>query len=322
MRKIKVAFFAETLKENHDGAVRTMYQIIHRIPRDRFEFLFITGEAPSTDIGHEVLEVPSLRLPINNNYKLTLSFLFQKRIEDKLDNFQPDIVHIATPSPLGNFALSFANNRSIPVVTIYHTNFISYVDHYFQNLPLFIDPARNYLIAMMQKFYNQCDLILAPTREMKSELMAIGIFEDLIEVWKRGLESGMFSPLKKDEEYMRQLTGNQNANLLFASRLVWEKNLLTLVGIYHEIRERELPYNLIIAGDGYAMDTLEEKMPGAYFLGNLSHDELSRLYASSDVFVFPSISETYGNVVAEAMASGLPCVIANGGGSKEFIEDV
>ncbi|MBK8670809.1 MAG: glycosyltransferase, partial [Saprospiraceae bacterium] len=107
----------------------------------------------------------------------------------------------------------------------------------------------------------------------------------------------------------------------FASRLVWEKNLKTLVKIYENAKRQKLPLNFIIAGDGMASDSLMKMMPEALFLGHVHHEELSSIYASCDVFVFTSISETYGNVVAEAMASGLPCVIANGGGSAHFVEN-
>jgi len=119
---------------------------------------------------------------------------------------------------------------------------------------------------------------------------------------------------------MFSLTKNNKPNLLFASRLVWKKNLKTLTKIYNQIQYSGQEYNLIIAGDGMAMEDLKKQMPNAFFLGKLSHDELAKFYASSDVFVFTSISESYGNVVAEAMASGLPCVIANGGGSASFID--
>jgi glycosyltransferase involved in cell wall biosynthesis len=119
---------------------------------------------------------------------------------------------------------------------------------------------------------------------------------------------------------MRRLTGNSFPTILFASRLVWEKNLETLFRIYDLIQYKKLKVNLVIAGDGVARKAAKQRMSNAIFTRQLDHQLLSVLYASADVFLFPSISETYGNVVLEAMASGLPCVIADGGGSKDFIE--
>src|SRR5690606_31267974 len=120
----------------------------------------------------------------------------------------------------------------------------------------------------------------------------------------------LFNPSKSDKAYLRSITGNTNTNISFVSRLVWEKNIKTLIEIYHTLEEFGGGYNLIIAGEGTAKSIAMQEMPKAHFLGKQNHEQLSKLYASADAFVFTSTSETYGNVVVEAMASGLPCVIA------------
>ena len=318
MSRIKVAFFADTLKRNIDGAVRTMYQIIDHIPRQDFEFVFFTGEGNSEELGFSCVNVPTVTLPFNNTYKMALGSLARKKIENQLQDFQPDIIHIATPSPLGSFALKFAERHNIKVSTIYHTHFLSYVDYYFRHLPVFIDASRKLLIGHMQNFYNRCDVIFVPSRNMIESLSSIGILNSKMRLWQRGLDAQMFSPLKNNTE----LFDKARFNVLFASRLVWEKNLKTLIDVYNQSHQMGLPYNFIIAGDGYARTALEKEMPKAQFLGELKQSELSRVYASADAFIFPSVSETYGNVVVEAMASGLPCVIAKGGGTNDFIQDM
>jgi glycosyltransferase involved in cell wall biosynthesis len=108
--------------------------------------------------------------------------------------------------------------------------------------------------------------------------------------------------------------------ILFASRLVWEKNLETLFRIYNRLQLLQLKLNFLVVGDGVARKASKQAMPDAIFTGKVDHEMLSMLYASADLFLFPSVSETYGNVVQEAMASGLPCIIADGGGSRDFIE--
>lgn len=320
MKKIKVAFFADCLIENYDGAIRTMYQLIDRIDPTRFEYLFITGDGPQGPFSHDVCSVKSISLPVNSHYKVSLPFLTERSLNQQLEAFDPDIVHIATPSPLGSFALQFSKRYQIPAITIYHTHFISYVDYYLQNVAFLKNPVKNLLITKLHDFYNECDMVYVPTLKMKESLGQIGVFKNHMKIWKRGINNSLFTPDKKDKAWIQDRVGNRKANLLFASRLVWEKNLQTLVDIQKLIEERNLPYNLLIAGSGYAEQELKTKMPNAIFLGNLPQDELAKVYASADVFVFPSISETYGNVVAEAMASGLPCVIANGGGTVEFID--
>jgi glycosyltransferase involved in cell wall biosynthesis len=319
--KTRVAFFAEILTEGFDGAVRTMYQLIDRIDHDRFEFLFIIGSGPDTLRGFECLKVPAVSLPINTTYSMALPILAQSRIREKLDAFMPDVIHVATPSPLGHFALKVARQYNIPVLTIYHTHFISYTEHYLKHLPFLIPGVKKMIADGYRSFYDQCQMVYVPSVSMCNELIAIGVSAGNFKIWERGIDINMFHPGKRDVDLMRKLTGNDRPVILFASRLVWEKNLETLIRVYTQLQQR-CPYaNFVVVGDGVALAECEAAMPNAIFTGKADHEMLSILYASADVFVFPSVSETYGNVVQEAMASGLPCVIANGGGSKEFIED-
>lgn len=319
MSKIKIAFFTDCLIKNYDGALRTMYQIIDCIDTSLYEFLFITGDGPKSPFLHKVIEVPSLTLPFNNNYKISMSFLASSRLDKELAAFKPDLIHLATPSLLGHFGLRHAKKHKIPIISIYHTHFLSYPDYYLEHSPFLMKMLKKQLKSMTQSFYNLCDVVYVPTRQMISDLSQIGVFSNHLKLWKRGLNHTIFSPTHRDQTYLQTMTGNQKKNLLFTSRLVWEKNLKTLVRIYEALKMQNHPYNLIVAGDGHAKSKLEVLMPQAFFVGQMSHSELGKLYASADVFVFPSISESYGNVVAEAMASGLPCVIANGGGTTEFI---
>ena len=320
MRKTRIAFIAEILIKDYDGASRTMHQIIERIPSDRFEFKFICGVPPKSDIGYSVKSLPSMPIPFNTHYKMAIPYISQDVVKDELNAFEPDLIHISSPSPLGHFVLNYAQKRNIPVVTIYHTHFLSYVDYYLRHVPFLISGMKSLISKSQKQFYDHCDLILMPTKTIKNELQDFDFKVDHMVLWERGLDQDLFDPSKKDQAYIHSVVKNDGKNLLFASRLVWEKNLQTLINLYKLSHEENRRYNFIIAGDGQASQSLRSEMPDAFFLGNLDHEELSKLYASCDVFVFPSHSETYGNVVIEAMASGLPCVIANGGGSASFIQ--
>lgn len=320
-KKIKVAFFAETLKENCDGAVRTMYQIINRIPRDQFEFLFICGDEKKVieNLAFKTIQLPAITIPFNRNYKMALPYFVNNRLYQQLDSFQPDVVHIATPSLLGRFALYYAQQRDLPVISIYHTHFLSYIEYYLKNTPILIEPVKNRMVKNYRAFYDNCDLVYVPTTEMIKDLAAVGHPTNNLKLWQRGIDKQLFNPHKKDKAYLQAYVQNNKPNILFASRLVWEKNLETLIDLYQLNEAKNRPYNILVAGDGIAKESLQSQMPNAFFFGQVEHEELAVLYASSDCFFFPSITETYGNVVVEAMASGLPCVIANGGGSKNFI---
>lgn len=320
MQKIKIAFFAEILIEDFDGASRTMFQLLKRIPHDRFEFLFICGVGPEQLFGFECLRLPTVPLPMNKGYRMAMPLFSKNKIRERVNAFAPDVVHIATPSMLGEVALDYAAEQRLPVLSIYHTHFISYIDYYFRHLP-FLIPFMIKTVAKRQKsFYNRCDLIYVPARVIVEELATTGVERSRMKLWQRGIDLTLFSPEKRNPALMKRLTGNDRPTVLFLSRLVWEKNLATLFRIYDLMQQKNLPCNLVVAGDGEADKACREKMPNAVFTGKVDHAEAAELYASADVFLFPSVSESYGNVVLEAMASGLPCVIAAGGGSQDFID--
>lgn len=320
-RKIKVAFFTDILIRDFDGAVETMYQIIDRIPDDRFEYLFICGVAPKQPFKHPVVVVPSAIIPFNISYQIALPGFAKHKIHSALHDFQPDVIHISTPSFIGFFALDFAKKEQIPVLSIYHTHFISYMKYYFRKLPFLIRPAEKLTARLYREFYNRCDLVYVPSHLMITELIRNGISSKRLKQWHRGLNTNLFNPGRKDQTYIRGITGNNLPCVLYASRIVWEKNIETLFRIYDKAEEQRMQVNFIVAGSGVAEPEAREHMKKAYFMGFLDQDTLGKLYASCDVFVFPSVSETYGNVVAEASACGCIPVIARGGGSQALVDD-
>ncbi len=320
MKRTKVAFFAEILIEDFDGAARTMFQLINRIDHTQFEYFFIYGNGPDKFEDHLTYKVPTFKIPANEDYCLAIPHLTKSKLERALDHFTPDVIHIATPSLLGFYALNYARKRNIPVLTIYHTHFIAYIAYYLKHVTPLVRPTITWIKKIMTNFYNRCDIVYIPSLEITRQLIKIGIDAGKVTLWKRGIDTSLFNPNKRDCTYIEQITQNNKPNLLFVSRLVWEKNLQTLIDIYQYCENERLDYNLIIAGDGTAKSAAMAEMPNAFFLGKQDHQQLSKLYASADIFIFPSISETYGNVVIEAMASGLPCIIANGGGSASLVE--
>lgn len=320
MSRIKIAFFSDVLVRDFDGALRTVFNIIDRIPDDIFEIEFFCGMAPTDHFPYKVHRLPTIKIPLNSSYQMVLPQLVKKKLNNVLEDFDPDIIHVTTPSPMGNFAVKYGNKHQIPVSTIYHTHFISYVDYYFRYLPFLIPWARRRSMQITKSIYDGCDRIFVPTKEMIKDLGDAGAKTDNMVLWPRGIDKSIFHPERANRQKLHKVTGNDYPNVLFASRLVWEKNLKTLIRFYKLVQKEKLKLNLILAGDGVARKDLENKMPEAFFLGNVNQTELAEIYASSDVFLFPSISETYGNVVIEAMSCGLPCVIANGGGSKSFID--
>lgn len=321
MRKIKVAFFAENLINDFDGASRTVYQILNRIPRNEFEFMYFCGVLPNQDLDAEVFQFPAVTVPNNKTYKAAVPYFSKGRMWQALDDFQPDVIHFTSPSPMASYAKKYGKERGVPVISIYHTHYISYVKYYFRKLRFAIPWGKRLIEKVTHGFYNDLKTVYVPTNEIIGELKEAGLQGHNLKLWQRGLDNELFSPDKKDPAYIRSITKNNNPVILFASRFVWEKNLQALIDLYKLCKSKGDALNFVIAGDGMAKKELVSKMPDAHFVGMVGHEELARLYASSDLFFFPSDTETYGNVVVEAMASGTPCVAANGGGPKSYLAD-
>ena len=319
MKNLRVAFFSDMLVRDHDGCMRTVFHILDRKP-DTVEFKYFAGAGSVKGLNEPYVPVRNFRIPFNSDYRMAVPLLSLDSLKKQLDQYAPDLIHITSPSALGQFALDYAVKRGIPVSTIYHTHYLSYTDFYLSKVPVLIPFVKHLVGRQTRSFYQKCDLVLVPTPQMKLDLQALGVPSHKMKIWERGIDKQVFNPAKKNKEKLQALTDNNKPTLLFASRLVWEKNLATLVDIYALCTQKGLDYNFLIIGDGTAYAELKRKMPDAIFTGKVPQSTLAELYASADVFVFPSISETYGNVVTEAMACGLPCVIADGGGTRDLID--
>jgi glycosyltransferase involved in cell wall biosynthesis len=156
---------------------------------------------------------------------------------------------------------------------------------------------------------------------MAEELAEKGIANN-VRIWARGVEVDLFSPQKRDLEWRRmQGFSDETPVVSFVSRLVWEKDLQTVIDTFKKVTALLPSARVMIVGDGPARKELQYMLRDAVFTGHLSGEDLARAYASSDIFFFPSTTETFGNVTLEAMSSGLPSVVANAAGSKSLVED-
>ncbi|HER19790.1 MAG TPA: glycosyltransferase family 1 protein, partial [Chromatiales bacterium] len=226
---------------------------------------------------------------------------------------RPDLVHIATEGPLGASALSAARALDLPVTTSLHTNFHAYARAY--RLGWLASPVMAYL----RRFHNRSAGTFIPTDTQAKELSAAG-FERLV-VLGRGVDTDLFSPARRDPA-LRAVWGadEQTPVLLHVGRLAAEKNLDLLVEAMDLARSVKPSTRLVIVGDGPERARLERQLPGAVFTGALRGEALARHYASADGFVFPSLTETFGIVVLEAMASGLDCLSFDYAAGRRLIE--
>lgn len=299
------------MKPGLDGVTRVLFRLIDWLNENDINNIFISSEIPSkNEQMTDYFEVPSFPVPFYKDYKFAYPGL--KTFEKKLNEFKPDIIHINSPCSLGLAAIKYGEKYNIPVVATYHTHFPSYAKYY--NIKQLEFISWNYL----RKLYNKCDKVFVPSVTIMNELRSKGF--KTTEYLPHGIDLSLFSPKFKSEEWKRSLKIEKKKVLLYVGRLVWEKDLRTLSEIYNILTNLRNDVVFALVGDGPIRKDLERIMPEALFLGYKSGNELSTIFASSDLFVFPSTTETFGNVVLESMASGLVPVCSNEGGASSSIK--
>ncbi|MHB1686850.1 MAG: glycosyltransferase family 4 protein [Ignavibacteriaceae bacterium] len=310
--KYRVAYFAGSMRPGIDGVTRVLYKLIEELNVRGIENIFISPIIPPKDEQPTAMfKVPSVTVPFYKEYRLP--YFGQKKFEKKLLEFKPDIIHINSPCPLGYAALKFGLKHSIPVVATYHTHFASYAKYYkVKSLESF---SWNYF----RSLYNRCESVYVPSIPILNELREHGLTST--EFLPHGVDTQTFNPGFKSSDWKRNLGIEDKTALLFAGRLVWEKDLQTFADVYKILSAKRNDIAFVLAGDGPIREDLKKIMPEAKFLGYQTGSELSTTYASSDIFVFPSTTETFGNVTVEAMASGIPPICVKEGGAYGIIKD-
>jgi glycosyltransferase involved in cell wall biosynthesis len=224
----------------------------------------------------------------------------------------PDVVHIATEGPLGWSALECARRLDLPVSTDFHTNFHSYSNHY--GLGWLEKPIGAYL----RHFHNRAGCTLVPTEGMRRDLARQG-FEGLAVV-ARGVDTALFHPARRSQELRAQWgAAPEDPVVIYVGRLAPEKNLPLVIKAFEAMVAAEPRARLVLVGDGPARSDLEARNKGYVFAGMRRGEDLAAHYASGDIFLFPSTTETYGNVTMEAMASGLAVVAYNYAAAEQHI---
>ncbi|MDD4911520.1 MAG: glycosyltransferase family 1 protein [Sideroxydans sp.] len=225
---------------------------------------------------------------------------------------RPDIVHIATEGPLGWSALAAARTLEIPVSTDFHTNFHCYAKHY--RIGLFTKPMAAYL----RNFHNKASCTIVPTDSLQRQLERDG-YQNVIVV-SRGVDSELFHPVKRSEQ-LRASWGAQEDTpvVMLVSRLAPEKNLNVVIQAFEQMRKMNPLARLVMVGDGPARAELQLNNPHVIFAGMQTGEALAQHYASGDIFLYPSLTETYGNVTVESMASGLATVAFDYAAARQHI---
>lgn len=321
----RVALFTGNYHHIADGVSLTLNRLVRFLEAQGAPVLVFgpTVDEPAFEHAGTLVPVPSVPAPGRPEYRISLRL--PRATQKRLDMFGPDLVHIATPDVLGLRALRWARKRGVPVVSSYHTHFPSYLGYY--NL----GTAEPIVWRYLRWFYARCEHVYIPTPTMREVLLREGVTsargEDGMRLWPRGVETHTFRPEARSYAW-RRAHGIADDEVVFAfvSRLVWEKGLDVFADVAASLVRRGVRVRTLVVGDGPARDGLEERLiaggvDDAVFGGYLTGDALATAYASSDVFCFPSDTETFGNVTLEAMASGLPSICADATGSNALLDD-
>ena len=262
-----------------------------------------TAPQPAFASVGDVRSVRSLCIPGRPEYRLAIGLTHAARAD--LEAFGPDIVHLSAPDLLGRQALNWARDNGIPTVASLHTRFETYLRYY--RLAFLQRRVEAYL----DRFYGDCDRILAPTVPIAAELRQRH-GQARVGIWGRGVDRAVFHPGLRSDQLRAQLGyAPDDVVPLFFGRLVKEKGLDLFVDAIQAIRAQGLSLRPLIIGDGPARDWLARRLPNATFTGHNEGMALGRLVASADILINPSVTEAFGNVNLEAMASGLAILSAD-----------
>jgi phosphatidylinositol alpha 1,6-mannosyltransferase len=308
---MRVALVTSSYNFIRDGVALTLNRLVGYLEAQGVEVLVFAPVAPTPAFAHKgtIVPVPSIPMPGRPEYRIALGL--GRAAKQALHDFQPDIVHIAVPDLLGQAALRFAQAQGIPAVATYHTRYETYLRHYW-----YLAPLESWLTRTLRRFYGACREVYVPSDSTREALLADGL-RDNFKPWPRGIDTVRFNPDKRSAAWRAELgIGTDELVILHVSRLVREKRLDTLTAALKRIT---VPHKVVIVGDGPDRGLAEKELPDAIFTGFQGGEALATAYASSDIFVFPSDSESFGNVTLEAMASGLPCVCADATGSRSLV---
>jgi glycosyltransferase involved in cell wall biosynthesis len=309
---VRVALFTDTFTPQVNGVARTLSRWSAALAARGHETLVFAPSVPGAASVSHVRRHPSV--PFWAYPELRIAMPGARGICAELVRFQPDLVHVATPFGVGLAGRAAALSLGIPLVSSYHTSFTQYARFY--GLAMLARPGVRYL----RWFHNAGRRTFVPTAAIKAELDSAG-FRD-VALWTRGVDTEQFNPRFRDPSRRRSMVGERGCVVAYVGRLAAEKGVPVAMRAMTDVVRRRPSVRLAVAGDG--PDEIRCRRlspPGSWFAGRLGGTQLSAFYASADIFVFPSTTDTFGNVLFEAMASGLAIVAADVPQSREAVGD-
>jgi glycosyltransferase involved in cell wall biosynthesis len=323
-RPMRVSLFTDTLGDVN-GVSRFIGDVANRANSTRRDLQVITSTRQSVPEQANVYNfdpVFATAMPRYEDLEMVLPPLVP--ILRHIDRHQPDCIHISTPGPVGLIGFIAAKMLRVPVLGVYHTDFPSYIDNLFEDRAFTFGCEK-----FMRFFYSPFAAVFTRSEEYVESLVRLGLERERCCALMPGFASTAFSPTFRDSSAWDQHEGMDAASVkvLYVGRVSVEKNLPFLAGVWkqaqQQLGERGLNAELVVVGDGPYREKMTKELRGqrAHFLGFRRGQELGTIYASADLFVFPSVTDTLGQVVLESQGSGLPVLVTDQGGPKEVVED-
>lgn len=311
---MKIAFFTDTYYPHINGVARTLKRFTDYLEERGFDVkVFAPGSYSDEYVSSHIHYIKSL--PFILYPECRIAFPNPASIREDLLRFAPDIIHVATPFNLGLYGVYYAQKFNIPLVGSYHTDFDKYLQFYDLQF------LSKYLWKYMNWFHRPFKKLFVPSMDTLNTLKRHGFMN--LEIWPRGVNSDLFHPRYDRTVVQKKYKITKKHLLLYVGRLAPEKDVKTLLDIA-KLLPADVNHHVqwMVVGDGPSRPQLQnEAPPNMMFTGYLKGEQLAEVYSAADVFVFPSPTETFGNVVLESLASGTLVIGANAGGVKNIVQD-
>jgi phosphatidylinositol alpha 1,6-mannosyltransferase len=312
--ELRIALFSGNYNYVRDGANQALNRLVGFLLRQGAQVRVYspTVENPAFPATGDLVSVPSVPIPGRPEYRF--AFRLPGKVRRDLEAFNPNVVHVAAPDFVAHRAVTWARKRGVPVVSSVHTRFDTYLQYYGLK---YLEPTAR---AIMRRYYRRCDAIVVPAESTAAILRAQRMNND-ISLWARGVDRDQFNPGRRSLAWRREHgIGDEEMVVAFLGRLVLEKGLDVFADAIDAARAKGVSLKVLAIGAGPARGYFEERLPDAIFTGQLTGEELAVALASADVFLNPSITETFGNVTLEAMACALPVVAAAASGARSLVQ--
>lgn len=308
---MKVAIFTDNDFDKINGVTTTLTAVLGHAPADLSPRIYTAAALGADQPDYLALRSFGVGIPFYREMKMYVPHW--RQYLERVKNDGVEVIHLTTPGPLGLVALWVAAHASLPLVGSFHTDLSAYT-----RLLSGSDRLGSLMQEYMRWMYGHCRRVLVPSESTRQLLEAAKCPADRIRIWGRGVDTKLFAPERRSQQLRDDWrAADDRPALLYVGRLSKEKGLALLPALQGALGRRGLNHRLVLAGDGPMRRQLADECPEAVIMGPLGREDVARAFASADLFVFPSETDTAGNVVLEAQASGLPVVVSSEGGPQE-----